>query len=124
MKIAPQHQQVMPYLIVPNAAGLIEFLKKVFNGEELERHMRTETLIAHAEVKIGGSTLMIADATDEYKAMVAGMFIYVDDTDKTYNLALECGAESVLEPYNPPYCDRAAGVRDASGCTWWLATLK
>lgn len=124
MKIAPQHQQIMPYLIVKDAAQFIDFLKKIFNAEELERQMRTETLIAHAEVKVGQSTVMIADATREFKVMNAGMFIYVEDVDATYKDALKAGAKSLLEPYDPPYANRAAGIEDPFGNTWWLATLK
>ncbi len=116
------HQAVMPYLIVDNAAGFIDFTKDVFDGKELNRHMRNETIIMHAEVMIGDSTLMLADSTNEFVPRTAGMFIYVDDADATYDKALAKGATSIMPPADQPY-GRSCGVNDAFGNTWWITSL-
>lgn len=123
MQFPKEHQSVMPYLIVKDADKLIDFLKKVFDAEDQGRVHRAEGAILHAEVNIYGSTVMIAETSKRYPVMNAGMFIYVPDTDATYKLALESGATSVMEPANTQYANRAAGVRDPFGNTWWLATL-
>ncbi|MCY7421453.1 MAG: VOC family protein [Chitinophagaceae bacterium] len=116
------HQVIMPYLIVNNAAGFIDFMKEVFDGKELNRHMRNETIIMHAEVMIGGSTMMLADSTSEFTDRTAGMFIYVDDADTTYDKALAKGATSIMPPADQPY-GRSCGVNDAFGNTWWITSL-
>ena len=113
------YQQVMPYLIVENAAAFMEFTQKVFGAEEKFKAMRDEKLIMHAEISIGGSVIMIADATELYKPQPASMFVYVEDCDTTYNNALANGATSVNEPANQDY-GRSAGVKDAFGNTWWI----
>src|SRR4051812_17576334 len=78
------YQTVMPYLIIKNAAKFTEFMKTVFNAEEGFKAMREADLIAHAEVVIGDSTIMYADATEGFGERPAGMFIYVPDADATY----------------------------------------
>lgn len=119
--IPASHQTLMPYLIVNNATGFIDFIKDVFEGKELNRHMRNETIIMHAEVMIGDSTLMLADSTSEITSRTAGMFIYVDDADATYEKALAKGATSIMPPANQPY-GRSCGVNDAFGNTWWITS--
>jgi PhnB protein len=115
------YQQVMPYLIVENAAAFMEFMKKVFGAEERNKAMRDEKLIMHAELSIGGNVIMLADATELYKQQPAGIFVYVEDCDSVYNDALANGATSVSEPADQSY-GRSAGVKDAFGNTWWLTS--
>lgn len=123
MKIPEGYQTVMPYLLVKDAAKFIEFAKTVFGAEEKLRVPRGETgLIAHAEIVIGDSKIMIADATEQFSATPSGLFIYVSNTDKTYTLALQHGAKSIMEPVNAEYGSRAAGVLDEFGNTWWITT--
>ncbi len=113
---------VMPYLIINNALGFIAFVKDVFDAEErTPRHMRDENTVMHAEVKIGDSVIMLADATPEYPTMPAGMFIYVPDADAAYNRALAAGGVSALEMCDQPY-GRTGGVKDPFGNTWWITT--
>jgi uncharacterized glyoxalase superfamily protein PhnB len=48
--------------------------------------------------------------------------LYVHDTDATYRQALAAGATSITEPNDAPYGDRAAGVKDPQGNSWFVAT--
>jgi PhnB protein len=111
----------MPYLIVENAASFIEFTQKVFGAELKLKAMRDENLIMHAEISIGGSIIMFADATEQYKQQPANLFIYVDDCDRVYQTALENGATIVREPASQGY-GRSAGVKDIFGNTWWITS--
>ena len=65
----------MPYLIIKNAAAFIEFTRNVFNADLLGKHMRDETTIMHAGIKIGSSVIMFAYSTEQYLPMPAGLFI-------------------------------------------------
>jgi uncharacterized glyoxalase superfamily protein PhnB len=122
-KIPEGYQKVMPYLIIPNAAGFIEFARDVFDAELLSKHVREgESLIMHGEVKIGDSVIMFADSTEQYAPQPAGFFIYVEDTDETYKKALEKGAASVTEIADQSY-GRSGGVKDAFGNTWWITSV-
>jgi uncharacterized glyoxalase superfamily protein PhnB len=67
---------------------------------------------------------MVADATEKWKAMPSSLYLYVTDVDQVYRAALNAGASSVMEPADQFYGDRNAGVRDACGNVWWIATHK
>ena len=122
IKIPAGYQTVMPYVIIDNAVAFIEFTKKVFNAELLGKHMSGETAIMHAEIKIGSSVIMFADSTEQYLPMPAGLFIYVDDADKTYESAVNNGATTVTELADQSY-GRTGGVKDSFGNTWWITSL-
>lgn len=119
LNIPEGYQQIMPYLIIENAEAFFEFTKNVFGGVEKNKTMRDEKLIMHGEVSIGDSCIMFADTTDQYKVQNAGMFIYIDDCDSTYQKALDNGAESIMPPADQSY-GRSAGVKDPFGNTWWI----
>ncbi len=119
LNIPEGYQVIMPYLIIENAQAFLHFTQNVFGAEEKHKTMRTETLIMHAEINIGGSCIMFADATEQFKVQTAGLFIYVDDCDIVYQKALDNGASKVMEPADQEY-GRSAGVRDPFGNVWWI----
>ena len=122
LNIPEGYQRIMPYLIVKNAQAFFEFSEKVFGATEKYKAMRDENLIMHAEISIGDSVVMFADATEQYPQRNAGRFIYVDDCDAVYKKAIENGAESLTEPADQGY-GRSAGIMDPFGNTWWLTSV-
>lgn len=122
MNLPHGYQQVMPYLIVPRAAAFMAFMQTVFGATERMKMMRDEKLIMHAELQVGDSVIMLADATDQYSQQNAGLFIYVDNCDATYKAALDNGAEPIMEPVNQDY-GRSSGVKDPFGNTWWVTSV-
>ena len=117
------YNTVMPYLIIPRAAAFIEFAKEVFLATEISRHMRDESTVMHAEVRIEGSVIMLADATEQYPACPAGMFVYVPDADAAFARAVARGAREIMPMSDQPY-GRTCGVEDPHGNTWWITTHK
>lgn len=122
MKIPENYQSVMPYLILQNAQGFIAFTQKVFGAKETHKTMRDENTIMHAEIMIGESTIMFADATDQFKVSNAGLFVYVDDADEIYQNALKNGSTVVTELSNQPY-GRSGGIMDPFGNVWWITSV-
>jgi len=122
--IPDEYHSVQPYLIVDGAAELIEFLKGTFDVEEPVRMPRPDGKVGHAEVKLGDSIVMLADAggPQESKPTQAMLVVYVEEVDKVYRRALEAGGKSIREPEDQFYGDRSAGVRDAFGNEWWIHT--
>lgn len=119
------YHTVTPYLLVQGAENLINFMKNAFDAKETERYSMPDGSIGHAEVRIGDSVIMVADAQgDEYRPMAAGIHLYVEDCDVTYKRAIGAGATSVREPKDQFYGDRSAGVNDQFGNKWWIATHK
>jgi uncharacterized glyoxalase superfamily protein PhnB len=116
------YQTVTPYLVVPEVARLIDFLKEAFAAQELRRDTGPDGAVRHAEIKIGDSMVMLGEATAEWPAMPGMLHVYVDDVDAVYRRALLAGATSLREPVDESYGDRVGGVADPSGNQWWLAT--
>lgn len=114
------YPRVTPYLIVNNALGFVQFMKAVFGAEEREMHFRedSETLM-HGELRIGDSPIMVAEATEDWKAENAGMFIYVANADDTYQKAIDNNATTRMPLSNQSY-GRTCGVLDPWGNTWWI----
>ena len=110
-KIPANYQTVMPYLIVKDATKFIAFTEKVFGATQTYKVMRDETTIMHAEIMIGESTIMLADATDKYKSQPAGLFVYVEDADETFKKAMEAKGKVISQVADQPY-GRSGGVTD------------
>ena len=123
MNIPENYQTVIPYLILPNAARFISFTEKVFGAKEKLKYMRDVATIMHAEIMIEGSTIMLADATEEFKTSTAGLFIYVENADETFAKAMNEGATVVREIADQDY-GRSGGIKDPFGNVWWITTPK
>ncbi|QGQ98223.1 VOC family protein [Paenibacillus psychroresistens] len=123
-KYAPHgYQSVTPHFSLNNASSLIEFLKKVFGAEELNRAVNDRLEISHAEVRIGNTIIELSDANENYPPRPGTMHIFVGDADECYNRALAAGAKSLYEPADMPYGERSGGVEDAFGNHWYIATF-
>lgn len=118
MKIPPQYNRLMPYLVVPNAGKFIEFVKHIFGAAEQAVVPRSEGGIMHGEVRIGDNVIMLADATDQFTARPAGLFIYVEKVDETYEKAIAAGAVSTMKPVKMAY-GYTCGFKDPFGNDWW-----
>ena len=121
--IPSTHQNIMPLLILNDAAGFIAFTEKVLGAKETYKVMRDEKTIMHAEIMIGECTIMIADATDKYKNQPGSFFVYVTDADETFKIAIEAGATELAKPSDQPY-GRSGGVTDPSGNALWFTSVK
>lgn len=118
MPIPAQYNRLMPYLIVKDAEKFIDFMRQVFDATLQLVVPRSEGLIMHGELRIGDSVIMFADATPEFAARPAGIYIYVDDLDACYQKALTLGAVSTMEPQQQPY-GYTGGFHDPFGNDWW-----
>lgn len=113
---------VTPYLHPHGAIQMIEFLKEAFGAEEVERAQSPEGIIHHATIRIGDSMLEMGEAHGEYQPMPCTLHLYVENTDALYERALRAGTTSIAPPEDKPYGDRSAGVQDAFGNRWFIAT--
>jgi PhnB protein len=116
------HRAITPYLY--GRPELVDFVRRVFEAEVLQHGKPDESGRFHTEVKIGDSIVLIGSGYFSYPSMAAAIWVYVKDMDATYKLAIREGATLIREPVNESWGDRVAGVKDASGNTWWIATHK
>jgi uncharacterized glyoxalase superfamily protein PhnB len=121
-RIPDGREHIMPILTVDGASNFIDFLKSAFGAIEKERYAGPDGVVMHAELTIGPSIVMTSDANAEFPSAPARLQLYVNDVDAVYGRALAAGATSLREPADQFYGDRSAGVADAFGNQWWLAT--
>lgn len=117
----PTYHTVTPYLVVKDAAGLLDFLVTVLDGRVVGKMEGPDATIAHADVMVGDSHIMLGAAGDE-KGFPGMVHLYLPDSDAFYQRALEAGATSLREPRDEFYGDRMSGVEDPFGNQWWFAT--
>jgi PhnB protein len=123
-----RHNTVNPYIVVNNVPALLEFLTATFDGVVSEQIRQPDGQLAHTEVRIGDSVLIVgAPQVDAQMPMHAEtrpgtFYVYVSDVDATYRRAMTHGASSYQLPSNRFYGDRVAAVVDGTGNVWWIAT--
>ncbi len=116
------YPSVSVYLMADDAQGLLDFITATFDAEALRRTDRPDGAVAHAELRIDDTVVMVSSSTPDYPPVTAWLHVYVRDVDETYRRALAAGATSVEAPAQKDDPDRRAGVADAFGNVWWLAT--
>jgi PhnB protein len=111
-----------PYLLVPDAAAMIEFLKAGFGAVETYRSTLPDGRIMHVQMTIGDSALMMGQAPPGMEPATAYLYMYLKDADAAWERAVKAGASPVMPVANQFYGDRMGGVKDPAGNTWWIAT--
>jgi PhnB protein len=125
VRVVPEgYHTVTQSLVVKGADRLIDFLKEAFGAKEAGIFRMPNGTIAHAEVIIGDSRIMLGEEGPEMQAAPGRAYMYVRDSDSSYRKALKAGAISINEPKDQFYGDRTAAVKDPVGNIWTLATHK
>ncbi len=117
------YHTITPSISAKGAAKLIDFLKEAFGAEEAFRMPMPSGEIMHAELRIGDSVVMVADAIQQPPATCA-LFLYVNDVDALYKRAVKAGADSSMAPADMFWGDRVAQVKDKFGNSYAIATHK
>ena len=124
------YHTLIPYIAVDDATAAIEFYQRAFGAKERLRMAGPAGMIAHAELEIGDSIVMLSDPfpqsssrpPKELGGTSAGIFVYVDNVDELYKQAIDAGATSTMEPENMFWGDRFGSVMDPFGHSWQIAT--
>jgi len=126
------YHTITPYLIVNDGAGAIEFYKKAFGATEIMRMPGPDGKVAHAELKIGDSQIMLADVCPEMAAnspqalggSPVSFLLYVEDVDAAAEQALAAGAKTLKPVEDRFYGDRSGTFADPFGHQWHISTHK
>jgi PhnB protein len=124
------YRSVTPYLVVKGAAKAIEFYKKVFAAREKFRMDGPGGTIAHAELEIGDSVVMLADENPQHGALspasIGGtpvsIMLYVEDVDRVAEKLTQAGAKVRRPVQDMFYGDRSGGFEDPFGHHWHVST--
>ncbi|MCF7221904.1 VOC family protein [Marilutibacter chinensis] len=118
--------ELFAYLCVDDAGKAIAFYRDAFGATELFRLVEPGGRIGHAEVSLGGCTLMLCEEYPEYgirrpdpdAATSVTLHIHVDDADAVVERALAHGATLLMAPKDMFYGERSGVVRDPFGHRW------
>ena len=124
------YHSATPYLIVKGAAEAIDFYKRAFGATESFRMADPKGGIAHAEIKIGDSVIMLADEHPNmgYRGprslggSAVSIMLYVTDVDGTFDRAVKAGAKAQRPVANQFYGDRSGTLEDPFGHIWTIST--
>jgi PhnB protein len=130
--IPDTYRRVTPCLIVRGGDKALRFYREVFDATERMRFPGPNGMVAHAEIQIGDSVVMVEDESAERGTKapstdgVAGspffLFIYVENVDEVVARAVNLGATLKRSPENQFYGDRDGYIMDPFGHGWTIAT--
>ena len=124
------YHSVTPYIVCKGAAKAIDWYRNVFGAEELMRMEGAPGTIAHAEIKIADSVVMMADehpdmgarSPEAFGGTPVGFMIYLKDCDAVFKKAVDAGAKADRPLADQFYGDRSGSVIDPFGHKWTIAT--
>ncbi|AKQ64502.1 Glyoxalase family protein [Myxococcus hansupus] len=115
-------------LVVKDAPAALDFYTRAFGAREKYRLTEPSGRVGHAEMTLGGVTLMLADEYPEYGitgpqsqgGTTCSLNLRVDDVDVAAQRAIDAGATLERPIKDEFYGDRAAHLRDPFGHRWAL----
>ena len=123
------YNAITPALAFKNAGEAITWYKNIFGAKEKMRFETPDKKIAHAEVIIGDSVIMLSDEDPQYikspktlNGNSINLCIYVPDVDATIKKATDNRAKLLIEAKDQFYGDRSGRIEDPFGYVWIVST--
>jgi PhnB protein len=124
------YHTVSPYLAVEDAARAIDYYTRAFGAKELVRMDGPGGTIAHAELQVGDSRIMLSDPFPqgstrpprELGGTSVSVLMYVEDVDAVVKQAVDAGATVAMEVADQFWGDRFGTITDPFGHVWSIAT--
>lgn len=130
--IPDTYRRVTPSLVVKGAEKALKFYAEVFGATERMRFPGPGGTVAHAEIEIGDSVLIVEDEFPDRGTKAPGpegvegtpfsLFLYVEDVDAVVEKAVKLGAKLKRPPENQFYGDRDGYIVDPFGQGWTVAS--
>ena len=124
------YHSITPYLIVADGAGAIAFYQQAFEAKVRMRLPRPDGRIAHAELRIGDSLIMLADEAPQMGALApstvggtpVSLHLYIEDVDAVVARAVAAGGKLRHPVEDKFYGDRLGTIEDPFGHRWHIST--
>ena len=122
------YHSVTPYLMIGDASRALAFYVQAFGAREVMRFPTPDGKVAHAEIVIGDSHVMLADESSTFPGpqrlggTAVSLMLYVDDVDATFARAIAAGATERRPVSDQFYGDRNGTLLDPFGHVWTIAT--
>lgn len=124
---------ITPHFIRKDASKAIEFYKKAFGAEEVQRLNSPDGRIMHACLKFGNASVFVCDEFEECGVAMEPqteanthvvIHFFVEDVDASFKRATEAGAKELMPPTDMFWGDRYGRLQDPFGQVWSIATHK
>jgi PhnB protein len=123
------YHALTPHLSCRDAAKAIAFYTQALGAKEIYRLPMPGGKVAHAELRIGDSTMMIADEMPEWGnksaktvgASPIGLCFYTDNVEAVADKFCKAGGKVVRPIELQFYGDRSGQFEDPEGYKWTLA---
>ena len=123
------YNAVIPALAFHGADAAIKWYKNVFNAKERMRFENPDKTVAHAELGLGDSVIMLAEENVEFnkspqtlKGNSVNLCVYVPDVDATIKKAVDNKARLIKPAEDQFYGDRSGRIEDPFGYLWIIST--
>ena len=130
--IPDSYRRITPCLIVQGGDKALKFYAEVFAATERMRFPNPDGTVAHAEIEIGDSVLIVEEQSpeqgtnapppDRLPGSPAFLYVYVEDVDDVVARAVKLGAQLQRPPQDQFYGDREGYIIDPFGHGWTIAT--
>ena len=127
------YHTVTPYLTVSDGARALDFYTKAFGAKVKARMVGPGGMLAHAEIRIGDSVVMLSDESPQPEGTKSpsslggasgSVFLYVPNVDASFKRAIDAGCRETMPPTDMFWGDRFGRLVDPFGHHWGLATHK
>jgi uncharacterized glyoxalase superfamily protein PhnB len=119
---------IYPALRYRDAAAAIDWLERAFGFQTIARHEAPDGTIAHAELRLGESLIMLGQGAEDLqdppaspRAARTTIYVAVTDVDGLHARAQSAGAD-VSELTEQDYGSRDFSARDLEGIHWSFGT--
>ena len=123
------YNAVIPALAFHGADAAIKWYKSVFSAKERMRFDNPDRTVAHAELDLGDSVIMLSEENPEFnkspqtlKGNSVNLCVYVPDVDAIIKKAVDNKAKLIKPAENQFYGDRSGRIEDPFGYVWIIST--
>ncbi|WP_460527658.1 VOC family protein [Chitinimonas naiadis] len=131
VKAIPEgYHSITPYITVHDGKAALDYYQRAFGATVVLTMPDDKGRMAHAEIKLGDSFVMLSDEAPEWgaispktlKGRTSTLMFYVEDVDAVVTRAVAAGGKLDRPVADQFYGDRVGSVTDPFGHSWHIAT--
>lgn len=94
--ISAGYTTLPPWMVTDDTRAFLDFVTKVFDGEEIARVMTEDGSIGHGDIRVGDTVVLAFDRHQDWPTMPSLLRVFVPNADETFTKAAAAGAQVVV----------------------------
>lgn len=111
---------VAPWVVTDDTGAFLDFVVRVFDGEELARVTVEDGSVGHGEVRVGDTVVLAFDRRPEWPSLPSLLRVFVPNADAVVAEAASAGATVVTQLADSAFGQRGGRIKDPFGNIWWV----